>query len=175
MVFYDIEHLLMGWIIGCIRVMILRGKNMSVTLQQLKDELKQAMLAKDVFKRDTLRPLIGDVQNALSQAKSLPEVEVIQGKLKSFTDSCHEVIAVLEQDITNAAEIEVKRAEVAVYALYRVVMEDIAVIRAAVVAKFGEVITAKDRGVVMGFIKQEFKGRFDGAQVNEMVVGLIAK
>lgn len=144
---------------------------MSVTLEQLKEELKQAMKAKDVFKRDVLRPLIGDVQTALSQPKAKDERDIIQGKLKSFTDACQEVIGVLVDEV----EIEAKRAEIALYASYRVVLEDIAVIRAAVVTKFGEVLQAKDRGAVMAFIKGEYAGRFDGAQVNEMVVGMIAK
>lgn len=144
---------------------------MSITLEVLKGELKSAMLSKDVFKRDVLRPLIGDVQNALSQVNAKGEVEVIQAKLKSFSDACEDVIKVLDDDIAIAS----KRAEIALYSSYRVVQVSIDEIRAAVVAKFGEVISSKDRGSVMSFVKSEYAGRFDGSAVNDMVVGMIAK
>lgn len=142
---------------------------------KLKEDLKVARIAKDVFRADTLRTLIGDIENAVSQVGARPVEDIVQSKLKSFSQNSSDFVAKLKSAVVvDEGLIVEKLREIEIYESYRIKVElvDIGVIESAVVAQFG-VITAKDRGSVMSYVKATYAGKFDGKAVSDLVTRLI--
>lgn len=154
-----------------------KGIVMSEVFVKLKEDLRVARIAKDVFRADTLRTLIGDIENAVSQVGARPVEDIVQGKLKSFSQNSSDFIVKLRSAVVvNELLILDKFREIEIYESYRVVVEmvSIDVIRGDIIAAFGSSITAKQRGAVMGLVKSKYAGRFNGAEVNSLVSGMIA-
>jgi uncharacterized protein YqeY len=142
---------------------------------KLKDDLKSARIAKVVFKADTLRTLIGDIENAVSQVGAKPIEEIVQSKLKSFSQNSSDFVTKLKAAVVVDEQLIIdKLREIEIYESYRIkaVLADIAVIEASIIAKFA-VITAKDRGAIMSHVKAEFAGLFDGKAVSDLVTRLM--
>ncbi len=144
---------------------------------KLKADLKVARIAKDVFKADTLRTLIGDIENAVSQVGAKPIEEIVQSKLKSFSQNSGDFVTKLKAALVVDEQLIIdKLREIEIYESYRIkaVLADIAAIEASIITKFA-VITAKERGAIMSHVKAEFAGLFDGKLVSELVTRLIGK
>lgn len=144
---------------------------------KLKEDLKVARIAKDVFRADTLRTLIGDIENAASQVGARSVEEIVQSKLKSFSQNSGDFVTNLRSAVVVDEQLVLEKLrEIEIYELYRIKAElvDIGVIESAIVAKFS-VITAKDRGAVMSYVKATYAGKFDGKAVSDVVTRLIGK
>lgn len=138
--------------------------------EQLKADLKAARLARDEFKANTLRTLIGDIELQATRPDAKPIEDITQQKLKSFTDSANEFIANTGDDAIKAE----KQAEIAIYAAYRPVQLTEDELRALLTGEFGATLTQKQKGQAMGFLNKGYKGKFDGALAASIVDQMIA-
>ena len=139
--------------------------------EKIQADLKAARLAKDAFTADTLRTLIGDIQLQATRPSAKPVEDITQSKLKSFSDSAQEF-----HDNTGDEAIKADKVrEIAIYASYRpTVMSDDS-LRAALIAQFGAELAAKQKGPMMGFLKVNYAGQYDGKVAGDIVDALIAK
>lgn len=138
--------------------------------EQLKADLKAARLARDEFKANTLRTLIGDIELQATRPDAKPIEDITQQKLKSFTDSANEFIANTGDDAIKAE----KQAEIAIYAAYRPVQLTEDELRALLTGEFGATLTQKQKGQAMGFLNKGHKGKFDGTLAASIVDQMIA-
>lgn len=143
--------------------------------QQINDDVKAAMLAKDTERRDTIRLLTAAIkQKEVDERIELDDagvIAVIDKMVKQRKDS----IAAFEQggraDLAakEAAELTVLQA----YLPARLSAEDIAAEVKAIVAELG----AKgpgDMGKVMGAVKAKLAGKADMGQVSAAVKAALA-
>ena len=143
-------------------------------LAKLQDELKDAMKAGDVTRRETLRLTISalkmknlELERELSTAE---ELSVLQKEVKKRHESIAQYVAGKREDL--AAK---ERAEIAVLARYlpEELTEDEArsIVKAAI-AKLG-VSSKKDLGQVMKAVLAEHKGKVDGKLVQRLASELL--
>jgi uncharacterized protein YqeY len=143
-------------------------------LAKLQDDLKDAMKAGDVTRRETLRLTISalkmknlELERELSTAE---ELSVLQKEVKKRHESIAQYVAGKREDL--AAK---ERAEIAVLARYlpEEMNEDEArsVVKAAI-AKLG-VSSKKDLGQVMKAVLAEHKGKVDGKLVQRLASELL--
>ena len=143
-------------------------------LAKLQDELKDAMKAGDVTRRETLRLTISalkmknlELERELSTAE---ELSVLQKEVKKRHESIAQYVAGKREDL--AAK---ERAEIAVLARYmpEEMNEDEArsIVKAAI-AKLG-VSSKKDLGQVMKAVLAEHKGKVDGKLVQRLASELL--
>ena len=137
---------------------------------QIKADLKAARLARDEFKSNTLRTLIGDIELQATRPDAKPIDEITQSKLKSFTDSATEFSNATSDDAIKAE----KQAEIAIYAAYRPVQLTEDEVRALLTGEFGATLTQKQKGQAMGFLNKGHKGKFDGTMAASIVDQMIA-
>ena len=137
--------------------------------EQIKTDLKAARLARDEFKSDTLRTLIGDIELQATRPGAKPIEEITQQKLKSFTDSANEFIAATSDEAVKTS----KQNEIAIYAAYRPTQMSEDQLRAVITGEFGATLQAKQKGQVMGFLNKGHKGQFDGSMAASIVDELI--
>ncbi len=138
--------------------------------EQIKNDLKEAMRAKDVQKRDTLRNLSAAIKQAEIDGKkelSEAEIEAILAKyakqreeaIKQFSDAGREDLVEKEK-----AELEI------VYNYLPKPLSDEELQEAVkkVVEEVGAT-SMRDMGKIMGKIKALYGSRADGAKVNKIV------
>ncbi len=143
--------------------------------QQINDDVKAAMLAKDTERRDTIRLLTAAIkQKEVDERIELDDagvIAVIDKMVKQRKDS----IAAFEQG--GRADLAAKEAaELVVLQAYlpaRLSAEEVAAEVKAIVAEIG----AKgpgDMGKVMGAVKAKLAGKADMAQVSAAVKAALA-
>lgn len=141
--------------------------------QQLKDELKQSMLAKDALKTSVLRMLISAVSYAEIQkggagyeASDEDILAVIQKEAKQRRDS---IEAFENNDRQEMAEKEKKELEILTVYLPKQLSED--EIRSFVDEAIGATgaTSMSDMGKIMGALMPKVKGKADGNLVNKIV------
>lgn len=146
--------------------------------QTLTDDLKQAMKAGDVFKRDTLRLLQSAVKNVAIDKRQAPaelsdtDVEDVIKKLtKQRKDSIEQYVAGNREDL--AAQ---ERAELELLAAYLPEAMPEAELQALVAAALTEAgITTKDKiGQAMGMAMKKVAGRASGDDVRRIVSSLLS-
>lgn len=142
--------------------------------EQLRDDLKSAMRAKETVRRDTIRLLEAAIKNAeIEKRGELAETDVqaiIQKQVRQREDSIEQFEAGDRKDLADK-----ERAEIAVLAAYLPAqMDRDAVLAAAkaVIARTGASGPA-DKGKVMGPLMGELRGQADGRLVNEVVGELL--
>jgi uncharacterized protein YqeY len=142
-------------------------------ITQIGEELKTAMKAGEVLKRDTLRFLQSAVKNAAIEAR-IPVTEfsdaqvqdVVKRLVKQRKDSIEQYRAAGRVDL-----VEKEAAELALIQIYlpaQLSREAIGVIVDRVLAGMPGV-TGKDMGRVMGAVMKETAGQADGGVVRELV------
>ncbi len=145
-------------------------------LEQLGEDIKSAMKARESLKLDALRGIkkeLLEVKTAKGASDVIPETEVVrilQKMVKQRRDSADIFIA---QGRPELAEKEV--AEAAVISAYLPAAMTPAELEAAVRAIISKVGAAsiKDLGKVMGVASKELAGKAEGKDVSEMVKKLL--
>ena len=141
---------------------------------QLREDVKTAMRAKDALRRDTIRLLQAAIKNAdIEQRGEVGDAAVltiIQKQLRQRQDSIEQFEAGGRDDL--AAR---ERAEIGVLEVYLPAQMDRDAIMAAaqaVVARTGA-SGPGDKGKVMGPLMGQLRGKADGRLVNEVVGELL--
>ncbi|HEY4502637.1 MAG TPA: GatB/YqeY domain-containing protein [Candidatus Paceibacterota bacterium] len=145
--------------------------------QQLKGELKNAMRAKDTVRLTTIRSLLTAFTNELVANRQKPDGEVtdetalavITRASKQRKDSIDQFVRGNREDLA-----EVERKELAIIESYLPEMmkkEDVLKVAQAKKAELG-IDDPTKKGVLMGAIMKELKGKADGNTVKEVVEGL---
>lgn len=146
--------------------------------QQLKDELKQSMLAKDTLKTSVLRMLISAVGYAEIQkggagyeATDEDVMDVIQKKAKQHKDSIEQYKSAGRDDLVGQEEQELELLKK--YLPEQMGEEEIKKLVADAIAKTGAT-TPAEMGKVMGALMPHVKGKADGGLVSKLVKEALA-
>lgn len=144
---------------------------MATTLEQLTNDMKAAMRAREKQKLQTIRSLISSLKNAaISKGDELNEDDILgilsteakkrRESLDAYTEAGRPELA--EQE---AAELEVIQG----YLPQPLTDEEAAALVDEVIAQTGA--TSKgDMGKVMGAVMPKLKGRYDGSKVKDLVM-----
>lgn len=144
---------------------------------QIKEEIKKAMLAKDEVRLRTVRGISAAFTNELVTLKRKPDeklsdeeaLAVLKRLAKQRKDSIEQFQAGGREDLvaTEKEELEIIES----YLPAQMPREEIQKIAEAKKAEMG--ITDKSKmGILMGAVMKETKGQADGAAVKEVVEGL---
>src|SRR5882724_6884093 len=138
---------------------------MSMTKQQLKDELKQSMLAKDEMKTSVLRMVISAIGYAEIQkggagyeATEEDVMTVIQKEAKQHRDSIEQFKNAGRNELVEKEETEL--AILAKYMPEQMGEDEVRKLVVAAIAKSGAT-SAADMGKVMGVLMPDVKGKVD--------------
>lgn len=142
--------------------------------EQLRQDLKDAMRARETLRRDTIRLLEAAIKNAEIEARGpIAEADLhglIQKQLRQRQESITQFEAGARQDLADK-----ERAEIAVLQAYLPAQLDRDAIAAAARTVIDRTAAAGpgDKGKVMGPLMAELRGRADGRLVNEVVTELL--
>lgn len=144
-----------------------------MTKQQLQDELKQAMLAKDSVKTSVLRMLISAIGYAEIQkggagyeATEEDVLSAIQKEAKQHRDSIEQFKNAGRNELVEKEEIELKVLEQ--YLPAQMGEDEVRKLVVDAIAKSGATSPA-DMGKVMGILMPQVKGNADGGMVSRIV------
>ena len=144
-----------------------------MTKQELKDELKQAMLARDTVKTSVLRMIVSalgyaEIQKGGAGYEATEEdvMAVIQKEAKQHRDSIEQFKNAGRDEL-----VEKENTELAILEKYMPAQmgeDDVRKLVVAAIAKSGATSPA-DMGKVMGVLMPDVKGKADGAVVSKIV------
>lgn len=144
-----------------------------MTKQQLQDELKQAMLAKDSVKTSVLRMLISAIGYAEIQkggagyeATEEDVMATIQKEAKQHRDSIEQFKNAGRNELVEKEEVELKILEA--YLPAQMGEDEVRKLVVDAIAKSGAASPA-DIGKVMGILMPQVKGKADGGLVSRIV------
>ena len=144
-----------------------------MTKQQLKEELKQAMLAKDTEKTSTLRMVISALgyyeieKGGAGYEATEEDVEaILQKQAKQHRDAIEQFKAAGRQDLVEKESRELVFLEA--YLPQQMSEEEVKKLVDEVVAQTGAT-SAQDMGKVMGALMPKVKGKADGSLVSRLV------
>lgn len=147
--------------------------------QTIKDQIKEAMLAKDSVRLNTLRGVLSAFTNELVAKKRKPQeeltdeesIDVIRRGVKQRKDSIEQFRKGGREDLAQSEEAELKILETY---LPQMMPKD-TILSIAQKRKEEMGITDKSKlGMLMGTIMKELKGQADGQDVKEVVESLFA-
>ncbi|WP_373072905.1 GatB/YqeY domain-containing protein [Sulfurimonas sp.] len=143
--------------------------------EKINQDLKEAMKAKDVKKRDALRLLTSAFkQIEVDERKELTDddvIKIIQKQVKSRNDSIEQYQKADRQDL-----VDKEQSEIDVYEIYlpkQLSDEELEGALKTIIANVGAQ-SMKDMGKVMGTASKELAGKADGKRINECVKSLLA-
>ena len=151
-----------------------------MSLQQtIKDQVKEAMLAKDQVRLGVVRGLVSGFTNELVATGKKPQDElgdeealnVIRRAVKQRKDSIEQFVAGGRPELA-----EDEKAELAILEAYLPAMmseEDVMKIALAKKAEMGDVDKSK-AGQFVGMLMKDLKGKADGDVVKKVVDSLLA-
>jgi len=145
---------------------------------QIKESIKDAMRAKDTVRLGVLRGLVAGFTNELVATKRLPTEEltdeevlnVIRRQVKQRKDSIEQFTKGGRADLA-----ESEKAEMAVLETYlpaQMSRDEVMVIAKAKMTELG-VTDASKKGMFMGTLMKELKGKADGDMVKSVVEELL--
>ncbi len=144
-----------------------------MTKQQLQDELKQAMLAKDTVRTSTLRMLISaigyyEIQKGGAGYSATEEdvLAVIQKEAKKIKDSIEQFESAGRNELVEKEKTELKILQV--YLPEEMGEDEIRTLVKEAIASTGA-STHADMGKVMGALMPSTKGKADGSLVSKVV------
>ena len=144
-----------------------------MTKQQLKDELKQAMLARDTEKTSTLRMIVSalgyyeiEKGGAGYEATEDDIQEVLQKQAKQRRDSIEQFKAGGRKELVEKEQKELELIEA--YLPAQMSEEEVKKLVDEAVATTGAA-NASDMGKVMGALMPKVKGKADGSLVSRLV------
>ncbi len=142
---------------------------------QIKDDIKTAMKAKDVQKRDALRLLDSALkQIEVDERKELTDEDVmaiITKQIKQRNDAAAQYKDAGRDDL-----LEKELSEIAVFEVYlpaQLSDDELAETIKAIIAEVGAE-SMKDMGKVMGAAKAKIGSQADGKRINECVKSLLS-
>lgn len=146
---------------------------------QLKDELKEAMLAKDTVKTSVLRMVLSALGyheinkgGAGYEATDEDVMTIIQKEAKQHRDSIEQFKNAGRPELVEKEEIELAILEK--YLPSQMGEDEIRNLVVAAIAKSGAT-SAADMGKVMGVLMPDVKGKADGGVVSRIVREELAK
>jgi uncharacterized protein len=143
--------------------------------ETINQDLKEAMKAKDVKKRDSLRLLTSAFkQIEVDERKELSDddvIKIIQKQIKSRNDSITQYKAAGRDELALAEQDEIEYYEV--YLPKQLTDEELESALAEIMKNVGAT-SVKDMGKIMGVASKELAGRVDGKRINECVKKLLA-
>ena len=141
---------------------------------RLQEDLKAAMRAQDVLRRETLRYLQAAVRNAAIEKRApLSDEEIlviIQRQIKQRRESITAYRDGRREDLAAKEEAEIGVLEA--YLPVQMSRDAIAAAARAVITRVGA-RGASDKGKVMGPLMAEVRGKADGALVSAVVAELL--
>lgn len=146
--------------------------------EQIKGEIKEAMLAKDELKLRVVRSLVAAFTSEVMAKKRKPDellsdeeaLAVITRQAKQRKDSIEQFRAGQREDLASAEEAELKLIETYLPTLMS--REEIKPLAEAKKAELG--ITDKTKaGLLMSSLMKDLKGKADGADVKAVVDELL--
>ena len=142
--------------------------------EQLKNDLKEAMKAKDNFKRDTIRFLMSAIKQVeVDTRKELSDediVKIIQKSVKQREDAAQQYKDGGREDLY---EKETKEAEILrSYLPKQLSDEELEAKLQAIIEEVGAT-SLKDMGKIMGVATKKLAGKADGKRINECVKSLL--
>jgi uncharacterized protein len=142
---------------------------------QIRNDIKEAMKAKDTERRDALRLLSSAMkQIEVDERKELTDedvIAIIQKQIKQRNDAAAQYKAAGREELYDK-----EMSEIAVYETYLPAQLDDATLEEAVktiIEKTGAA-TMKDMGKVMGAASKELAGQADGKRISACVKSLLA-
>jgi len=142
---------------------------------KIKDDIKEAMKAKEVQKRDALRLLDSALKQVeVDERKELADEDVmaiIAKQIKQRNDAATQYKAAGRDDL-----LERELAEIAIFEAYlpaQLSDAELADALKAIIAEVGAE-SVKDMGKVMGAAKTKIGNQADGKRINECVKSLLA-
>ncbi len=142
--------------------------------ERIKNDIKEAMRAKDTAKRDTLRNLQQAIkQIEVDERKELSDAEVeavLMKYLKQREDAKAQFAEAGRDDLVAKEEAEI--AVVKAYLPEPLSEEELTAILKEIVAETGAQ-SMKDMGKVMGAAKAKIGSRADGGTISKIVKGLL--
>ncbi len=149
---------------------------MTTVREQLRSDLRDAMRAKDVLRRGTIRMLEAAIKNAEIEKRGaeLADADVLailQRQVKQRRESIQQFRAGGREDLA-----EQEQAEIAIIEHYlptQLTREEVSARARAVIDQVGAT-DASDRGKVMGMLMRELRGKVDGSVVNAVVAELLS-
>lgn len=143
--------------------------------EKINQDLKEAMKAKDVKKRDALRLLTSAFKQVeVDERKELSDddvIKIIQKQVKSRNDSIEQYKKAQRDDL-----VAKEQEEINVYEIYlpkQLSDDELENSLKDIITKVGAE-TMKDMGKVMGMASKELAGKADGKRINECVKKLLA-
>ncbi len=145
----------------------------------IKEEVKNAMKAKDTLKLNTLRNLTAAFTNELVAKGMKPQedvpddmaINVIKRYVKQRKDSIEQFEKGGRQDLVDSEKVELAIAEA--YLPASMSKEDIKKVAEAKKTEMN--VTDKSKmGMLIGAVSKELKGQADGADIKEVVESLFA-
>ncbi len=141
--------------------------------EQLKDELKQSMLAKDALKTSVLRMLISaigytEIQKGGAGYEATDEdvLSVIQKEVKQHKDSIEQFSAAGRQELVDKETKELELLQV--YLPAQMSEDDVRGLVASAIKQSGA-SSISEIGKVMGVLMPQVKGKADGGMVSKIV------
>ena len=142
--------------------------------ERLPQDLHDAMRARDVTRRETIRLLQAAIKNAeIERRGPLDEMDIVALVQKQINQRRESVEQFRKGGRTDLAERE--EAEMAVLEQYlppQMSREDVAEAARAMIAKVGAQ-GPKEKGKIIGPLMADLRGRVDGRLVNEVVTELL--
>ncbi len=143
-------------------------------IEQLKNDLKEAMKAKDILKRDSIRAINTMIKQVeVDERKELNNEDVI--KLIQRGIKQREEAATQYKDAGRDDLVQKEMEQVEVFKLYlpqQLSDDELENQMKEIIAKV-EATSMKDMGKVMGVATKTFAGVADGKRINEMVKKLL--
>ena len=147
---------------------------MSALREQINNDMKAAMKAKEVAKRDALRLLLSAFKQVeVDERKELNDEDIskiIQKQVKQRQDSAAQYKEAGRDDL-----LEKEEAEIAVFMAYMPKQLDDTELETALKEIISQVgaESMKDMGKVMGTASKQLSGKADGKRINECVKKLL--
>ena len=146
--------------------------------QQIKEQIKEAMKAKDTVRLGVVRGLVASFTNELVAMKRMPTDEltdeevlnVIRRAVKQRKDSIEQFTKGGRTDLADTEKAELSILET--YLPAQMSQDDVMAIAKAKMAELG-VTDASKKGLFMGALMKELKGKADGGIVKEVVDELL--
>lgn len=140
----------------------------------LKSDLKDAMRAKEIVRRDCIRAINTMIkQIEVDERKDLDDAEVLKLIQRGIKQRTEAALAYKEAGRTDLEETELGQIEVFKKYLPQQLSDDELEAKTKVIIEKVGAASMKDMGKVMGVASKEFAGVADGKRINEMVKKLL--
>jgi len=144
---------------------------------QLRSDLRDAMRAKDVPRRNTIRMVEAAIKNAEIEKRGTELAEsdilaILQRQVKQRRESIEQFTQGGREDLAENERVEI--AIIEAYLPQQLSRDEVELRARSVIAEVGAAGPG-DRGKVMGMLMKDLRGQADGSLVNAVVGELLAE